>query len=225
MKNLILILLLFTGCKKSESQEVRLNKPYSIIVDGNSIVEGFPLMTNGYAKYIQQDLNIPVINMGIGGFSTKELIAIGDRIDTIQSKDSSYVLILDEGRNDIYKGCSGITAYQHYIDYCLARKQANPNIKIIVCIPTPSLYVNPAEIAILRAALIDDFTKTSDSAVYTKGNFMDYADILIDLQANPLIGYSTAYYDRLYYIDEVHMTEVGNQIRASEIEKGIKLLL
>lgn len=222
MKKLLIILLLFTGCKKSESQEVRLNKPYSIICDGNSIVEGYPLLNGSYAKYITKDLNIPIRNLGIGGYSTTQLIDTGARIDRIQHLDTNYILVLDEGRNDIYKGAQGIEAYENYKTYCAARKAHNPNLKIVLCIPTPSAYVDPIEMTILRMALIDDFKKTRDTLIYTDSY---YADILVDLQSDSLIGYSTAYNDYLYYCDLIHHTEFGSEVRAKNIERGIKLLL
>lgn len=223
MKNLLLIgLIAFcTACTKAET-EVSLTKSYSIICDGNSIVEGWPLLTGGYAKYIQKDLGIPTKNIGISGYSTSQLMDIGARIDTSMYPDSTYILILDEGRNDIYKGAQGIEAYENYKAYCADRRAKNPNLKIVLCIPTPSAYVDPLEMLILKLALIDDFKPTGDSTVYLNST---YADVLINLTGDSLIGYSTAYYDPTYYIDQIHHTEYGNEVRAKIIEKGLKLLI
>jgi len=220
MKKLLLIFALFSSCKK-EQPVIPVHTNYKILNDGNSIVVGYPI-TNGYGEYISQDLDVPVSNFGIGGYSTTQLIQLGQRIDTIQYPDTTYIVLLDEARNDIYYGLTGQQAYQNYKTYCLNRKEANSNVKLVLCIPTPSIGVNNSEIANFRALIKADFKNTSDNTVYINSS---YADVLIDLQNDSIIGFPNCNLNTLYYCDGIHLTDLGNQYRAKAIEKGLKLLL
>lgn len=219
MKYLIVLLFLFS-CKK-EQDMIPKHTNYKILNDGNSIVKGYPI-TTGYSVNLSQDLELPVSNFGIGGYSTTQLIQIGERIDTIQHSDTTYIVLLDEARNDIYYGLTGQQAYQNYKTYCSDRKLANPNVKLVLCIPTPSISVNNTEIANFRSLIKADFKSTSDSIVYINSQ---YADVLIDLQNDSIMGYPNCNLNILYYCDGIHLTELGNQHRAKLIERGLKLLL
>ncbi len=184
-------------------------------------------MDGGYVKCIAEDLNVPAYNLGIGGITTAQMISNSIGIDTMPITDSTTVLIVDEAINDLRMNGSGHTSYQNYKTYCSQRKALNPKFKIVLVVPTPQSYNGPSVVfeeqrQLLRNLLIADFQKTSDSIVYNKGT---YADVLVDLAADSIMGYSGCEVNPLYYVDRIHLTHLGNVQRASLIEKGIKEVL
>lgn len=212
-----LLFLLLTSCSKSEDiiiKEDPPNLPVQIICVGNSIVDGWPLDDSvSYPSFIRKDLGYATINLGIGAISTTQMLANPLNVDTLNFDNKLSILVVDEATNDIYYGADGTATYNNYIRYCVEWKANNPELKIVLIVPTPRNN-GPADFEVKRQAL----------RTLLLNNYSP-ADILIDLASDSLIGFAGCETNTVYYLDGCHMTIEGNKYRAKLIETGIKKLI
>lgn len=210
------------------------------IVDGNSMVAGYYISPSGvesytsnYPNYIQSVTGVPTTNLGYGGIRIWQMVQYsGPSIDAnfITNDSINYVLIVDEGVNSLTMGASADSTYNGYVKYCQDRKAAHPNLKIILLVPTPAAHsITPAnferERQILLQKLYSDFDLQAGCYAVRKSSVPMYADLLVDLAADSLIGYVGAEQDTTYYWDKLHHTPAGYKVRGDRVMTALNVLL
>lgn len=209
------------------------------IVDGNSLVQGYyvtnglpPDLSGNYPDYIETTTGVPTENLGYGGITIWQMVGRGTYVDNNYVNDSigTVVFIVDEATNSLMNGISGDSTYKGFIKYCQDRRATHPNVKIILVAPTPRsdnlIPINfETERQIFLQKLYSDFNIKTDCYIVRKPTVKTYADILVDLPADSLIGYVGAENDTVFYWDKVHHTPAGYKIRGERIMVALNVLL
>ena len=121
-------LFLFTICMLVSCSKNNQIKIDSIVCFGDSLTEGYGSIDgNTYPYFLQQLINIPVINKGISGNTSRDGL---DRIDDIlQFKNS--LIIVEFGANDFFQQYS-ISETKKNIEQIIDKLKQNNNIVVLV---------------------------------------------------------------------------------------------
>jgi lysophospholipase L1-like esterase len=220
MKKGLLILILFASSCDKYNPAIQ----YTLTIDGNSIAAGALSTNGGYGPYLHKLFPNDIYNdIGISGQQTIQMIQ-RQYADTVLLHTGLNLLIVEEGSNDINDGASGDSAYKDYKTYCTDRKAKFPNTKIILISPTPRWGRTgfEADRQRLLSLLNNDFRiATGFANIYRSTN--NYADVLVDVGNDKIIGFSGAENDTIYYnTDRVHPTDSGYIYRGKFIANGIR---
>ena len=115
------------------------------------------------------------------------------------------ICILLGGANDLSGGATVSQVYQLQKTFCLARRAVGWHT-IVMTYPTCNLYPSVE-------ALNDSL----------RAGWATFADGIIDLDANAIIGYAGDHTDPAYFRDTVHLNENGLAIVADSVAKRIEL--
>jgi hypothetical protein len=181
-----------------------LLEPGTIVFDGDSLsAQGYPaaavalLAEPGWTSVVE----------AVGGQ------AVQTCLDNVATVDARYapgnVVVLWVGTND-YGVHTPAELYAHIVTYCQGRQAVG--FKVVTCTLTPRSN-DPAVWAFRDAvnALI-------------RAGWATYADGLVDIGADPVIGYNGAENDTTYYTDLTHMTTAGQLIVAGLVAAALDAL-
>lgn len=163
-----------------------------IVAIGDSITKGFPYTSQeSWVKYVAQELNIQILNKGVCGDLTRDMVERFHR--DVLAYNPTYVTILG-GTNDAFMGFPVSKVSKNFID--MVERSREQGIIPIICLPIPSL--TPLEESLLadyrdwlkeyaeqeQMAVIDFYTPFQ--LALEKGN----ARVLFDDECHPSIeGY------------------------------------
>jgi lysophospholipase L1-like esterase len=186
-----------------------------VVFVGNSLSTGM-YCGNGktWTAFAAQKLGLKSWNnVSKGGITTPQLAALADaNIDPIRKTSKGRgILVLWEGTNDIaVNKASGAKAAENIASFCAARKKDGWD-KIIVLTILPR--ASGPEFEKARGELNDLLLKKA----------ADYQiDAVVDLGADSAIAAAGAQDDKKYFVDQVHLSEAGNQRVAELVAKTMK---
>jgi acyl-CoA thioesterase-1 len=103
--NLIIGLILI-GCDTGNNSEINNIENKTVVCLGNSLTAGYGATTPGiddktrsYPSYLQDKINIPVVNAGVSGDTTAQGLA---RINTDVLSEDPLIVIIELGANDLF---------------------------------------------------------------------------------------------------------------------------
>lgn len=236
--------MIFTNTEIARKHKAISNS--NIYVDGNSISAGQDSTSgNTYPEQLLNEYplnkcytNGAIVNEAVGGQTTLDMIAdAATNIDTLFDSNKTNILLAWEARNHLVVDNPTLqVALDKLEEYCLARKTANSDLKIITATILPSWY----------GSYGGDTTVTgynnlkADTVSFNqllRDNYTDFADYLIDFEtiadfglypANEEDGYAfsaTRPVANTYYSDGTHLNDNGYSVIAKEFNKAIWQIL
>ncbi len=148
--------------------------------------------------------NFAVVGSQVSGMEARALATYDAYYNPIRNN----ILLGWGGLNNLFDGQLGADIYAEYSAYCLERK--NIGFKM-VAFTLPSCDPGLA-----------DLTQRLAYNALIRANYLSFADALVDLESNSLIGTPTAYLDTNYFYDGVHMTVLGNSVVASMASTAVE---
>lgn len=197
MRTIFIFALFLTA---SSHQQAALN----VVVDGNSLctsMYGVRAMTFYLSKASARDIQLT--NICVGGATTPQLATgASSRVDSRLLPGAVNVLVFWEGSNDLYFGATPEAAYANLRSYAQARRAAGWRVAILTLLPR----WNPETPA--------DFEASRQYVNYMlRVNWADYADALIDVGADHVMGQRDTIWSSQWYqaFDHTHLAEGGSQ--------------
>jgi lysophospholipase L1-like esterase len=217
---LIIAFLMFLGLSDAKIftasvEESDRIESYNIVFEGDSLTAG-----KIYPNYVMDILNLDndknvIHNIATSG-QTLYPTMIMDASNQVDTKflGSNYrnIAVLWAGTNDIFLDTEidVPTLHESIRDWCNGRKAKG--FQVIVCTITPrSDNGTPRSFEENRQAINE----------MIRMHYLEYADGLADLAANPFIGDADDELDTMYYYDKVHLTPMGNAIVANIVKDSI----
>jgi lysophospholipase L1-like esterase len=185
--------------------------------DGNSLVAGYGVgEESSFAALATLDALQPpravYHNFSVSGQTTEQMNADAAReVDAkIDPTLGPNVLVVWEGTNDLYFGATADEAYEHLARYCRERRAAGWKVVLLTILPrggpgTPADFEQRRQAVNARLRL----------------NWPEFADGLADVAADPALGSLNA----VYYLDGVHINNVGHIVVARYVIDWIKHVL
>lgn len=212
-----------------------------LVFDGNSLTSGDsgaePLTPSQLdLDYPQQVIDLigsdywRKFNLGISAQTTTNMI------DTFTDVTACYdpvkiknILIGWEISNELYFGLTAAAAYANWVTYCELGKAAGFQVIMLSVLPRSGVGTQPDFEAKRQAAntlLRADFNVvTASPRVFGPAPGITYADLFVDVAANPLIGDAGDELDTTYYsTDQVHLIVAGCTEIAVDVNNAIGLL-
>lgn len=204
---------------------------WNIVVDGNSHTLGVggtnvATMNEGILAANGSPLATDWLALGTSGITTPELTTRAPtRIDPLYNSSiaaAKRILIVWEGTNHIANTVSADASifYNAIKDYCIARKAANPNWKIIVgtILPRGGSMANSANYETVR-------TSVNTSIRDAKTNGETWLDAVADVAGDTTIGENGDSANATYYnTDAIHLKDAGQTIAATYFRDAINLV-
>ena len=175
--------------------------PQFVAFEGDSITDP----TTGVAAaskyyYLAQSAISPFLQGGNDAVSGSSIATVASRAATIDSWFSPItgpkVLFLFVGANDQGEGVTTFVA--NVKAYCLARKAANPGLKIVLATLLPQV-----------ASGFNTFRDAVNAAIHADNS---YYDALADFAANPTMGCDACAANTTYFPDGEHPSSAGHAI-------------
>jgi lysophospholipase L1-like esterase len=186
----------------------------SVVVDGNSLsasINGVPAMP-WFLEHLSK-APIRVTNLAVPGASTAQLLK--RNVDAQLQPDAQNILVLWEGTNDLYYGLTAEQAYANLRRYAEARKQAGWTVVIVTLLPRGD-DKTPAYFEVDRQAVNAQLRK----------DWRSYADLLVDVGADPIMGDPTRVHDPYWYqTDRTHLTHASSYRIGQLIAEALQGLL
>jgi len=180
-----------------------------IIWAGNSLTVGYSSPGYSYppSSYVvapeYNGITYEKINLGVGGLRASEIdSAIGARlVSEYRNRAGKNIMIVQIGVNDLGNSVTPGRTYSYLSAFCLKYRAMGYKI-LVSTLPSSALwYGNPSR---------EPYNEM------IRNGYANFADGLIDLGGDFLIGKPTSYSDTTYFTDGVHMTEAGYQEIASQ---------
>ena len=190
-------------------------KTLNLILDGNSLTafDIYPPMLpsrikSGYAMVLQ--------NYAVSGQTTAQMIVDATtQIDIPTNKNEGYNIVFCwEGINDLYHRATAQQCFDNIKNYCLARKAYG--FKVIVGTLTPRTNSGTPLDYESKRLIVNDLLRA---------NYNVFADRLVDIGGDPIMGATGASKNATYYVDLVHFTTAGYQIMANLLATAVNNLL
>lgn len=165
------------------------------------------------------------LNYSVGGQTMATMATdAATQIDPLYYPPQRQVVIAWGGTNDLYFGASAATTYARIVAYATARKAAGWRVILLTILPR-SNSGTPAGFEVARqavnASLLADFPAATGEAGITTG--AAYADYLVHVGGDSMIGDAGDELNTTYYLDKVHLTSAGYAIVADYVKKAILL--
>jgi lysophospholipase L1-like esterase len=207
------------GGNPSETVDVDELENANIVCDGNSLTYGYKASNPPVTSYpsvlntlAPLDANgATVVNKGVNGQTTGEMIAdAASDIDPLFDAGRPSILVAWEMGNDLFFNGVVADVQDRFESYCLSRKAAGWTV-VVLSLPAREHSVvsggvspagdNDAAFNIKRELL----------NVWLRDNYTDFADGLVDLDADDrLANYNETYFDE----DKVHLVDAGYAVVA-----------
>ena len=185
---------------------------YNLIFDGNSLTA-----YDGYVGIVAQSLrakgDTPTVqNYGVSGQTTAQMLSdVVTQVDTLANLNKPLNIVSCwEGSNDLQLGGTVVAAHSRLMDYCIGRR--NAGFKVIVGTLTPR---NTVDIEAKRLAV----------NTLLRNTWTTFADGLVDVGGDPIIGNLATCSDTRYYVDGVHFASQGHPIVAGYFLAAVEALL
>jgi hypothetical protein len=201
---------------------------WNIVVHGNSHTLGVggtnvATMNEGILAANGSPLATDWLAMGTSGITTPTLASeAAARVDVLYNSSiaaAKRVLIFWEGTNHIAGTVSAVSAtfYDAIKNYCIDRKTANPNWKIVVgtIMPRGGSMANSANYEAVRLA-VNVSIRAAKLANET------WLDAVADVGGDATIGVTGANANATYFsADQIHLTDAGHTIAATYFRDAI----
>lgn len=214
----------------------------NIYVDGNSISAGQgSTSNNSYPEQLERLYPLfknyfsSINNYAVGGQTTLDMISDAPtQIDPLFISGKNNILLAWEIRNDMVVNYpTPQEAVNNFKTYCLGRKTANPDLKIITATVLPSWYNSySGDTTATGYNLLKSNTLIVNQLL--REQYTSFCDYLIDFEtitdfglypANEQDGYvfntSIRPIENFYYTDGTHPNNNGYRIIANEFNKAI----
>lgn len=197
------------------ARPIVIPKTVNLTLDGNSLTayagypEKLPALYKPAYIYTQR-------SFALAGQTTAQMNAdAATQINKPEHIDKTYnIIYVWEGINDLYLGATVQQAYDNLKTYCLNRRAYG--FKVLIGTLTPR--TNAGTYANYEADRLSVNVKL-------RTNWYDFADGIVDIGGDELLGITGASNNTTYYVDLVHMTNAGNVIVATQLSKAINILL
>lgn len=171
-----------------------------IVCDGNSLTAGYLASDNAHKYPSQLQLAIPgaeVINLGVNSDTTTGMIARGSVTDSYFT--SGGILIAWEFINEtsIHPAYSPLS-YDKFVEYCLDRKAAGWRVVVMTCQAIVKNFAGDTSEDYMN--FLREFNQQ------LRNNYLDFADDLIDLAAQPSLSIMN---DIFFNADQIHNNDNG----------------
>lgn len=190
----------------------------NVVLDGNSLcVELYGVRS--IADYIPRASAqaITLTNVALAGASTTQLIPVAAaKVDALKTVEGPNVLIFWEGSNDLYYGLTPEAAYANLRTYLIARRAAGWKVAVMSLLPRWNSET-PATFEASRQYV----------NYMLRRYWLDYADALIDVGADHIMGETQTIWNAQWYqsFDHTHLAEGGSQRIGHLVAAGIQPLL
>jgi len=195
-----------------------------IVFEGDSLTVG-AFSTDPYDDQLLRDWLNPASDVTGHNVAESGEKIIDDMLDDVAVTDAYYnatkahnIAILWAGTNDL--GTDSDTAANVYAGlaaWCLGRQQAG--FQVLIC----TLTVNRHGYVGVDDAELDSRIQAVNTLL--RANWPNFADGLVDLGADPILGsYTLAATDRVYWADGLHLKAPGDLIVAKIVKDAIALL-
>jgi lysophospholipase L1-like esterase len=216
----ILLLLALCGCSADAiSGQPELAKVTgTIIFDGNSLTSPLHGHTP-YPNFVIQELRTPagllVVNTAVPGQTTADMIMRGPSVvDVLHASRGVNIVVMWEGTNDLYFGATPQIAYQHLVEYALARKRAGWKVVVLTLMPRTGVNTRK-DFEVVRQSL----------NAMIRANWRTFSDQLADVALDPRFGAPDAELNPRYFEDGTHLTQYGIEHMAHLATPAIERLL
>lgn len=200
-----------------------------VLFDGNSLVEGTTNPTPADRFYDKTLLLLngspDTANIGVGGQQTGSIVTNTNAYPYYSIRRPKNIYLLWEITNDLALGSvSTATARTNIISACQQQRDRGSLVAVMTCLPRSDTgNFTEANRQTVNASLLADFPTSLGNRLYTGAS---YADVLIDVGSNPIIGVAGANTSLTYYnADQVHLIAAGNDFAATDAAAGINYLL
>lgn len=196
-----------------------------IVWDGDSLTEGIGSTRNQNLPHRLAAL-LPagrfVYPFGVSSQTINDAVADSSEITPLFAADGIQNWFFCKlGTNDLSGAESGADVYAEIVSYCNSMKTAGA-AKVVVWTYNQNAQVTERDAA--NALLRADFSGSTPHAnVFTADVGTNYADYLVDIAAHTNLGTGSGY-SGTYFVDGVHLTDVGYQVEAQMIVDGIAAL-
>lgn len=192
----------------------------NIVCAGNSLTFGFLLADRSKqsypaqlgSSYVAQRFRISVLNKGVNGMTTQQMIAAAPAIDALYKPGVKSVCIAWEIGNDIwFNGTAGPVAYSNFVSYCLARKAKGWFVVVITVPPrnaTSAFGDTPAQY----------MAKVNSANGLLLANGIAFCDVLVNINSIPELATVNPVY---YFPDNIHLRENGYRLLVDLLNKKI----
>lgn len=195
----LLILLLLCACQK-HSEIKAINPSTQIVAIGDSLTYGYGASSEeqSYPAKLSELLNAKVINEGINGDTTDDVLA---RLDDIINNETPNLVLLSIGGNDMLRRTPDESIKNNLVKIIQQLKEKNIEV-ILIAQPEPTIFA-------LNGVSAHDASFYQEVA--KQENVMLIPDVWSNLDRHPE-----------YHSDKIHANDLGYSIAANEIYKALK---
>lgn len=198
-----------------------------IVFEGDSLTYG-AFSTDPYPNQMQDDLiyspDLTIHNVATSGDDADIMLSDAQaQVDAYYNAAKAYnIAILWAGTNDIgTHERSAETIHANLSAWCSGRKAVG--FRVLICTLTANSHTysgySPAQYAQIQ-------TTIGELNTLIQENYTDYADGLVDLAADPILGdYTRSQTDQVYWTDGLHLTAAGDTLVAQLVRDGIADLI
>jgi lysophospholipase L1-like esterase len=182
----------------------------TIALDGDSITCGAKGIPSWPQTLAAADSNYVTINHGVGAQNLVSMIADSEKVDASYQADLTNILVVFAGTNDIvFNGHTGALAYQHFANYCSARKAKGWKVVCVTMLP--------------RAGAGEETQRQSFNNLI-RANYLTIGDALADVETLPM-GAANQHLSTTYFnADQIHPNNTGHAALATLIGGAVNSL-
>jgi len=185
-----------------------------IVFDGNS------LLATEYGEPAWPDLVIQALaapkvssaNIGVGGQTTADMLRdVDTQTQPLFATGEPDIYIAWEVTNDLFFGASADSAYARIVR--LGRDQRAKGWRVIVMTPMPRGNASHPE---------DWEARRQSVLLRMRANWRSFADELVDIAADPVLGSYASLDDKRYFRDRVHLGPDGTKLVAQLVTPAVE---
>lgn len=152
----------------------------------------------------------------------------GTKVDRLLVPGKRDVLVAWEISNHLVGGATAAEATAAMIDYGTASKAAGWRVVVLTVLPrsspaTPAGW--PEQSTAANSDLRAAFPIPGSHPRVSLPTGPSWADVLVDVAANPAIGDQGDELETTYYVDRVHMTDAGYAQVAGDVVNGVRQIV
>lgn len=191
-----------------------LPPPTLIVFDGNSLTVtpiGSEYPRQVASLLVAADYRIQTVNVAVSAQTTTNMLRDAtEEVDGLYDPARLGLIVVWEGTNDLYFGASPNDAYEHLVTYCQDRKDRGWRVIVLTLLPRSGRGTPPT---------FEADRQTVNAMLRT--SWPQFADVLVDVAADPVIGPARQEVDTTYYADRVHLTTAGNRLVAEYVADAV----
>lgn len=197
----ILFSLLLCACHKDYNLKP-INPSTQIVAIGDSLTYGYGSTSpeKSYPSELSKMLNVKIINEGINGDTTEDVLA---RLDEILNQETPNLVLLSIGGNDMLRRTPNNIIQSNLISIIEKLKQKNVEV-VLIAQPEPTLFALNG-ISAHDAPFYEQVAKQENISLIP--------NVWSDLDKHPE-----------YHSDKIHANDLGYALVAQQIYKQLKKL-